>query len=107
MDDAAVARLLADRGGRHQQAALVRLLDDDPMARSCFADALTNLFGWGALSLPNVQWLASCVKRDYAARPEGHPDIDALAAIGASGEYPGNMRRDLLRWIIYYSFSIS
>ena len=57
-----------------------------------FVQALLYLFGWGSLSLPNVQWLASLA---IAADPS-HPDLTALAGIGANGQYPNNMRRDLL-----------
>ena len=57
-----------------------------------FVQALLYLFGWGSLSLPNVQWLASLAVSIGAS----HPDLTLLAGIGTNGQFANHMRRDLL-----------
>ena len=51
------------------------------------------------MSGPNLRWVSSCVKRATQRWAEGGSteEIDILAGLGASGKYPGNARRDLLR----------
>ena len=95
MDNDAVFAALAGRGGRLQFEALGAEYDpgegDDD--KCDLVDALLYLFGWGLLSLPNINWLARCAVKAGAA----HHELTLLAELGAHGLYPGNMRRDLLR----------
>ena len=97
MDDAAVARVLMSRGGSAQQREIMNILradEADEIPDTCeFAEALLFMFGWGIMSAPNIQWLASTAKLCGA----NHPDVDNIAGIGAAGLYAGNCRRDLLR----------
>ena len=96
MDDKTVARALAGRGGRWQQSEFEPAGDE----KCPLVDALLFLFSWGTLSLPEVNWLAKC----SIASGASHRELDILAGLGASGEYKGNMRRDLLRNICKESF---
>ena len=99
MDDETVAFFLQDRGGRLQQGECYQTLGEDGMelntdAGDCpLARVLLNLWGWGLLSAPNLQWIASASKLSGASSG----DLDKLASIGASGLYHNNMRRDLIR----------
>ena len=76
MDDALVRELiLRDRGDRSLQMQLeieMEGLEDggggpgtDPLA-----EALLFLFGWGQLTLPNLQWLADCAVHSGRRHPD-------------------------------------
>ena len=97
MNADAVALALAGTKGRLQREQVEMQVEEvlqglDP-GKAGFVEALLFLFGWGSLSLPNVQWLAS-LALDCGAT---HPDLTKLAGIGMGGKYQGNMRRDLLQ----------
>ena len=94
MDDADVARLLAGRGGRDQRNAYRHGDGADAVMRDAgggcaLVNALLYLFGWGILSLPNVQWIARSAT-EIGARDD---ELTILAEIGTKGLYAGNMRR--------------
>ena len=101
MDDATVERLLRGRGGSRQQLEFEELADDPIVVeKSPLADALLFLLSWGLLSYPMVNWLAKCaIEGD-----PNHPDLHVLANLGASGQYPGNMRRDLFSKLDIHNF---
>ena len=96
MDNQAVAMALVGRGGRLQQQDFQECMAEAGVEqvqdRCGLVEALLYLFGWGSLSLPNVQWLASLA----VATGASHPDLTKLAGIGMNGKYPNHMRRDLL-----------
>ena len=96
MQDALIASILAERGGRCQRMQFDRPSSSgEAMVDSkCeFVDALLFMYGWGTLSMPNVNWLARTAILAGAA----HPELSLLAELGGGGLYPGNMRRGLLR----------
>eukprot|EP00969_Alexandrium_andersonii_P342967 15160224-Alexandrium_andersonii.AAC.1 len=64
-----------------------------PPRDSVLAERLITLWGWGHLSASQVQWIASGAVADKVE----HPEVVALSKLGTSGEYQGNVRRDLLR----------
>jgi hypothetical protein len=64
---------------------------------SMLSALLLYCWSWGMLSLPFAQKIASAAKGDLAKFNGHFEDLDLLAGMGASGRYPGNMERDLLR----------
>ena len=63
--------------------------------KSVLAHRLLQLWAWGLISAPTLQWLAEgCVLDGHAPR-----EVVQLAKIGANGQYKGNCRRDLLRLV--------
>ena len=98
MDDRAIAEVLRDRGGSAQRMALSAAEDPDDVPMDggdiCdLAEALLYLFGWGTLSLPNINWLARSAIKAGAS----HPELTVLAEMGGGGKFPNNMRRDMFR----------
>ena len=63
------------------------------VSRSVLASRLVELWSWGVLSSNSVQYLAEGCVMDGNSTTE----VQNLATIGASGLYPQNCRRDLLR----------
>ena len=75
MDDRAIAEVLRDRGGSAQRMALAAAEDSDDVPMDggdvCdLAEAFLYLFGWGTLSLPNINWLARSAIKAGASHPE-------------------------------------
>ena len=62
---------------------------------SVLAQRLLQLWSWGLLSAPLVQWLAEGAVKDGST----HTDMEQLSRVGSGGAFPGNCRRDLLRYI--------
>ena len=60
---------------------------------SKFAHMLLELWAWGDISAYRLQQLAQASVVDGLV----HPDVQKLAAIGATGKHPGNCHRDLVR----------
>ena len=79
-------------GGPKQQLQQLKEAEG-PQAPSSLAAELLEKWSWGSMSAPLVQTLAAAAKKDGL----DHPQIHALAGIGASGKFPGNMHRDLLQ----------
>ena len=77
--------------GGAQQRLDARLLPDQVQSHT--ATRLLVLFAWGDLTPNKLQWISEGMKLDGL----NHPDVDALAGIGASGQHKQNARRDLLR----------
>eukprot|EP00969_Alexandrium_andersonii_P156621 6924261-Alexandrium_andersonii.AAC.1 len=86
-----VASVLRSRGGIRQQVLVGQHLERGH-ASSHLADRLLQLWSWGLLSSPAVQWLAEGCVLDQGVSDQTR----VLASIGHSGQYPGNCRRDLL-----------
>ncbi len=69
------------------------------------ATHLAHEWGWGLLSAPEVQKLAHLALQDelsilqrFGLSPDASSaSLRALAGLGGSGRYPGNMQRDLVR----------
>ena len=99
--DAAIAARLAGRGGIHQQ-----LLEASPAThrRSVLAERLVEVWSWGQIFSPLVQWLAEGSLEDLRAVGSSAdlilPDLAKLASIGTTGEWSGNTRRDLLSTVL-------
>ena len=84
------------RGGPRQQLAQARAQEEaaEPAPQdSHLAKMLIEKWAWGGLSTPDLQKLASAAFKDGLH----HPQVRALAALGAWGKYPANMQRDLLQ----------
>ena len=97
MTDEDIERRLLDSGGRLQRDAAQEEAGGAVRGPRCkLSEALLYLVGWGDISLPNMNWLARCALEGFQLG-EPHADLVALAGLGASGEYPGNLRRDLFR----------
>ena len=84
-------------GGYLQQLELLEedsdVADEEAeVVPSRFALILTQKWGWGRLSAPEVQELAAAAHRDGLQ----HPEVHKLASIGNWGRFPGNAHRDLL-----------
>ena len=59
---------------------------------SRLAEALVEASAMGLVSPALVQHFAQCELSDH---PQSHSEMVYLASMGASGQYPGNVRRDL------------
>ena len=81
--DASIEEVMARRGVQPQVQ----------VSRSVLASRLVELWSWGVLSSNSVQYLAEGCVMDGNSTTE----VQNLATIGASGLYPQNCRRDLLR----------
>ena len=90
--DDVIVRRLQGIGGRNQQASLNQRADTGP-TESVLANRLLDLWSWGHLSTPVVQYLAEAGVQDGLRQD----NIQKLAGIGAQGVHAGNTRRDLLR----------
>ena len=77
---------------RQQQQQQQDQVPEQP-EHSHLARVLLEKWAWGNLSTPEVQALAHAAVHDGLS----HPQIRALAGLGAHGKYPANMHRDLLR----------
>jgi hypothetical protein len=107
MDDPdALCALAAQRGGRLQRAAqrqaaeLRRATTGDLAAeaatgRSFLAQELLQMWSWGSLTAFLVQKLALAAVRDGTRCTA----LTALSSLGARGEQPGNVHRDLVRLV--------
>ena len=96
----------AGRGARQKLAAAVAAGDVEPNAvpaearsgiekQSQLASLLVHMVLWGEMS-------ASCAQRvAWAAHADGcnHKDVERIAHMGTSGMFPGNVWRDLVRWL--------
>ncbi|CAE7627572.1 unnamed protein product [Symbiodinium microadriaticum] len=93
------------RGGSKQKAAKLAAKVQPPIPEpSKLATHLLRSFGWGRMSLPQVQLVAALVEEDVP-REHVKPQIRLLASLGNRGQYPANLRRDLLRHTKMPSFS--
>ena len=98
--DAVITARLACRGaklGTHQRLAA----GARPAVTSVLARRLVEVWSWGLISSPTLQWLAEGSVLDldsigYPAEPVKQ-DLSKLASIGSSGAWAGNTRRDLLK----------
>ncbi|CAE7453063.1 unnamed protein product [Symbiodinium sp. CCMP2592] len=87
---------IMQRGGSKQRAAKRAAQTSPPVPEpSRLATHLLRSFGWGKMSLPEVQVVAALVEED-ALEPV-KAEIRILANLGSRGLYQGNLRRDLLR----------
>ena len=100
-DDAA----LLCRGGSSQKAKWVQALASDeapalvigktssqPATPSKLSAFLIEKWGWGLISAPFLQQVASLSVEDGA----NHPDLKVLAKLGTSGKYPGKCHGELV-----------
>ena len=96
MDDRAIAEALRARMGGHLLSMeLEGELEGVEERPACpLTKALLTLFCWSDLSLPQISWLARCARES----DPNHEDLKEIAQLGSWGKFPGNMRRDLLRW---------
>ena len=98
--DVVIAQRLARRGGVHQQ----RQQALPNVYRSVLASRLIELWSWGQISSPLLQWLADGALTDLRAAGSAAehitPDLAKLAEIGATGEWAQNTRRDLLGQVL-------
>ena len=90
--DDVIVRRLQGIGGRNQQASLNQRAVPGP-TESVLANRLLDLWSWGHLSTPVVQYLAEAGVQDGLRQD----NIQKLAGIGSQGVHAGNTRRDLLR----------
>ncbi|CAE7236144.1 unnamed protein product [Symbiodinium sp. CCMP2592] len=87
---------IMQRGGSKQRAAKRAAQTSAAVPEpSRLATHLLRSFGWGKMSLPEVQVVAALVEED-ALEPV-KAEIRILANLGSRGLYQGNLRRDLLR----------
>ena len=93
MDAAAVDARIRGRGGALQQHAHASRTGQ---SGSVLASRLVELWSWGAISAPILQWLSEGALVDLDSPQQARVDIERLAGIGAEGEWAGNTRRDLL-----------
>ena len=95
--DSAIEARLGRRGGLLQRHANEQSVATQ---RSVLAARLVELWSWGVISSPMVQWLAAGALADLETT--GAPaalkdDVAKLSRIGSDGEWAGNTRRDLLQ----------
>ena len=93
--EAAVASRLARAGGILQRERVFVAHRD--VRDSVLADRLVDLWSWGAISTPILQWLAAGAVQDLRLPSADFANVDKLAAIGAHGAFANNTRRDLVR----------
>lgn len=101
----ALREYLATHGGARQRENARAVLPQN--AQPCGqVDSLVELFAYGDIAATDVQHVAGETVRDLKGRlPESlweqaiHPMLLAASQIGASGEAPGNCKRDLLRLV--------
>lgn len=83
-------------GGSHQRLRAAGIVGRAPPSQpkrpdSSLAARLVELNSWGLMSASEVQDLAMSAQQDGC----DHPEVLALARIGASGDHPQNCSRDL------------
>ena len=61
MDNSAIDSRLSGRGGIHQQTSAARNISPSTSVLAC---RLKELWSWGSLSAPMLQWLAAGVAHD-------------------------------------------
>ena len=86
-----IVDVLAGRGGTRQRVNISGVAHTS----SVLAQRLLQLWSWGLLLAPLVQWLAEGAVKDGST----HTDMEQLSRVGSGGAFPGNCRRDLLRYI--------
>ena len=92
--DDVVGSWAARRGGIHQQLSAVALSGIEPPVAlprppSVLGSRLSELNAWGLLPASRLQELAAGAIADGS----DHPELKALAAIGAHGDQPQNCAR--------------
>ena len=78
-------------GGIQQRLKRAKTAPPPPSELACL---LIKEWSWGQISTPMVQKIAQAAKIDMG--DPVHPHIDRLATLGCSGEYVGNVHRDLM-----------
>ena len=93
--DAVIGARLAGRGGILQQD---RASAHTVKESNVLASRLVELWSWGAISSPILQWLADGSEQDLdiLCCAGGSPLLKKLASVGSDGEWAANTRRDLL-----------
>ena len=85
--------------GFHQKikhAASSSLAVEPSSGMSHLAELLIEQWSWGLMSCPQIQSIAHAAKLDMQKGKMAVPhDLDRIATLGASGQYPGNMHKCL------------